>query len=327
MLIFGAPETAFDRVRAVTPMGPSQTPSPWRLRRGLTKANLMHDLRKLKPCLTVIRPYAFSSPITLPTIMQAPRALAAPTTWLVFLLSLIPYGTLWSLAGTIALLVTPIPLMLGPTTIGTLMTGPWIIATLVVAVFCFLRRYNEGFTQRVNIATLAAGTAFVVIGVTTFGMAIWRAMTRGVDGTTRLVNPNAGEELSLPLLSFLVGMLAAGLYVTEATTRPLIARSASFTSSSMPVAQRTVGDMHAGVVILRNLTAGIFMLVIPTAVSSFAGLRATVIGLSVAQAGVVMCIAAVWWFYEEYIWRADGKVMGLVDLSMLKKHSSFFDDD
>lgn len=327
LLAFGAPETAFDRVRAITPVDEPAPARPWLLRERLSKANLVHDFENLKPYLHMARPYAFSSPITLSTILQAPRAMIAPTTWLVFLLSFIPYVTLWSLAGTIALLVTPMPLMLGPTTIGTLMVGPWLIATIVVASFCFLRQYNEAFTQRINIITLAAGTTVVIIGVTTFGMTIWRAMTRGIDGTSWLVNPNAGDELSLPVLSFLVGLLAGGVYVLDATTRPLIARSASFTSSSMPVAQRTIGDMHAGVVVLRNLTAGIFILAIPEAVASFSGLRATVIGLSSTQAGVVTCIAAAWWFYEENIWRVDGKIMGLVDLSMLKKSHSFFETD
>lgn len=328
MLIFGAPETAFDRVRAATPINPpSMAPQTWRLRQGLTKDNLYYDMQMLKPHLAMARFHAFSSPVRLTTVLQAPRALLAPTTWLVFLISLVPYGTLWSLAGTIALLVTPMPLMLGPTTIGELMLGPWVVATLVVAVFCFLRRYNEGFTQRVNVLTLAAGTACVVVGITAFGLVVWRAMTRGIDGTARLVNPDAGKELSLPLLSFLVGMLAAGVYVVDATTRPLIARSASFTSSSMPVAQRTVGDMHAGVVVLRNLTAGIFMVTLPMAVSSFDGLRLTVIALSAVQAGVVLCVGAAWWFCDESIWRADGKVMGLVDLSILKKQNSFFDQD
>ncbi|KAK0391320.1 hypothetical protein NLU13_0821 [Sarocladium strictum] len=327
LLVFGAPETAFDRVRAITPVDDPEPARPWLLRQRVNKTNLLHDFQNLKPYLEMARPYAFRSSITLPKALEAPRAMIAPTTWLVFLLSVIPYGTLWSLAGTIGLLVTPMPLMLGPATIGTLMVGPWLIATIVVAVFCFLRRYNEGFTQRVNIITLAAGTTVVVIGVATFGMTIYNAMTRGIDGTSWLVNPDAGSELSLPVLSFLVGLLAAGVYITDATTRPLIARSASFTSSSMPVAQRTVGDMHAGVVVLRNLTAGIFILALPNAVSSFAGLRATVIGLSCAQVAVVLCIAAAWWFYEECIWRVDGKIMGLVDLSILKKSHSFFETD
>lgn len=327
MLAFGAPETAFDRVRAITPVEAAQPRRPWLLRQRLNKANLFHDIENLRPHLEMARPYAFSGAFKKSTVLQAPRAFIAPTTWLVFLLSVIPYGSLWSLATTVALLVTPMPLMLGPTTIGLLMTGPWLIATIVVAVFCFMRQYQDGFTQRINIITLAAGTVCIITGVTTFGVTIWRAMTRGIDGTSWLVNPDAGNELSLPALSFLVGLLAAGVYILDATTRPLIARSAAFTSSSMPVAQRSVGDMHASVVVLRNMTAGIFILALPDAVSMFSGLRATVIGLSSAQAAVVICVAAVWWFYEENIWRADGKIMGLVDLSILKRSKSFFDAD
>lgn len=329
MLVFGCPETAFDRVRAATPIDSAEPAAPcaWLLRERLSKQNLVHDFQNLRPHLEMARPYSFSSPVTLSTILQAPRALAAPTTWLVFLISFIPYVSLWSLATTIALIVTPMPLMLGPATIGTLMTGPWLIATAVVAAFCFLPQYHQRFTQRVNAATLACGTILTITGITVFGMTVWRAMTRGIDGTSWLVNPDAGNELSLPVLSFLVGLLAAGVYTLDGTTRPLIARSASFTSSSMPVAQRTVGDMHAGVVVLRNMMAGVFILALPDAVSRFTGLRAAVIGLSSAQAGVVALIAGVWWFYEENIWRMDGKVMGLVDLSMLKKSHSFFDAD
>ena len=152
-------------------------------------------------------------------------------------------------------------------------------------------------------------------------------MTRDPSGTHRFFSPEAAEQLSLPLLSFQLGALAGGLYVLDTITRPVLARSASFTSSSVAVAQRSIGDMHVGIVVLRNLTAGVFIMAMPSAVAHAAGLRAAVIGLNVTQILLTGAIIALWWFFDEVIWRVDGKVMGLVDLGLLKQSASFFDHD
>ncbi|POR35578.1 Major facilitator superfamily domain, general substrate transporter [Tolypocladium paradoxum] len=326
LLALGAPETTFDRSTAaiarspVPGMGGSSPWRPWRLRHRLNKETAVEFVKGIKLL-------SFRCPLTLPTALQAPRALVAPTTCLLFVLSFIPYGALWGLATSIALVATPLPLALDPAKIGTLTVGPWIFATFVVGGFCFYRGFHQKFTRGVGYGIIAVGTFLVLIGVLSFGLGICNFMTRDPTAPNRFFIPEAADQLSLPLLSFQLGALAGGLYVLDTTTRPVLARSTSFTASSIAVAQRSIGDMHACVVVLRNLAAGVFIMAMPSALAHVAGLRAAVIGLAVTQVLVAGGIVALWWFFDEAIWRADGTVMGLVDLRLSKQSESFFDDD
>lgn len=326
LLALGVPETAFDRsTAAIAPspvpgMGGSPPWRPWRLRHRLNKEAAIEYVKGTKLL-------SFRGPITLPTALQAPRAFMAPTTCLLFVLSFIPYGVLWGLATSLALFTTPLPLALDPAKIGTLMVGPWVFATVVVGGFCFYRGFHQKFTRRVSYGVIAAGTFLVLIGALSFGLGVYNFMTRSPSASIRFFSPEAADQLSLPLLSFQLGALAGGLYVLDTTTRPVLARSASFTSPSIAVGQRSIGDMHAGVVVLRNLAAGIFIMAMPSAVAHAAGLRAAAIGLAVTHVLLAGAVVALWWFFDEAIWRVDGKVMGLVDLRMLKQSVSFFDHD
>jgi hypothetical protein len=85
--------------------------------------------------------------------------------------------------------------------------------------------------------------------------------------------------------------------------------------------------MNAGVACWRNLLSGVFVLGVPAAIFTWTGLEQTVIGLSLGQILAAAGVAGAWWFYDENIRRLDGRVMGLVDLSMLKQTGSFFDLD
>lgn len=319
LLALGAPETAFDRSMASVSLLPmpglegSPPWRPWRLRHKFNRDNAAQYLKS-------VRPLSFRGPMTLFTALQAPRALIAPTTCLLALLSFIPHGTLWGFTTSIALLTTPRPLALSPAGIGALMAGPCILATLIVGGFCFYRGFYQKFTRQISYTVIAAGTFIVLIGLLSFGLGVYNYMRHGsaTPGAMPFFSPQAASQLSLPLLSFQLGILASGLYVLDASTRPLIARSASFTSSNIVVAHRSIGDMHAGVVVIRNLTAGIFIATTPGAVAYAAGLRAVAIGFAATQVVIAAAAVTLWWFLDEEIWKADGKIMGLVDLRLLK---------
>ena len=168
LLVLGAPETAFDRSKAaITPSpfpGADGSPQwrPWRLRHRLNKETVIEYVKATKLL-------SFREPMTLPTVLQSPRALVAPTTCLIFVLTMIPHGALWGLATSIALFATPLPLALDPARIGTLMVGPWFFATLVVGGFCFYRGFHQKFTRTVSYGIIAAGTFLVLIGTLSFG--------------------------------------------------------------------------------------------------------------------------------------------------------------
>lgn len=307
LLVLGAPETAFDRS-----FPPGMVPFPalgmsfsrgsvdeggsswsYRLRRRITIDQAKGYVRG------VLEQPSYRGLRTLSTALQALRTLVAPTTCLLAL-SLVPYGALWGFATSFALVATPPPLALGPAGVGALMVGPWVMATAVVG-FGLYRGFHQKFTRRVSYAIVAVGSSLVFIALLSFGLGLDnmnhdRHRPRGPDGPFSLplvFTPEAARQLSLPLLSFQLGVLAAGLHV-DTTTRPLV-RSASFTSPSIAVAHRSIGDMHAGVVVLRGLAAAVFV--------------------------------AVCWYLDEAVWRADGTVMGLVDLRMLKQSGSFFEHD
>ncbi|OAQ87827.1 cycloheximide resistance [Purpureocillium lilacinum] len=328
LLAFGAPETAFDRSWSAA-VPPSPVPwygapppwRPWRLRHRLNKDTVIQYIRSMKPV-------SFEGALTLPTMLQVPRALIAPTTCLLFLLSFIPYGTLWGITLSLTLLTTPAPLSLSSTTVGTLMAGPWIFATAIVAGFCFYRGLHQKFNGNISYTTVAAGTLLIFVGLLTFGLGLDNFMAQDASGSVRVFfAADTAGQISLPLISFQLGALAGGFYVIDTATRPLLARSASFTSSSIIVAQRSIGDMHTSVILLRNFAAGVIVLAMPSAISAVHGLKAAVIGFSVTQMLLAAAVVTLWRLLDESIWRADGKIMGLVDLRLLKQSVSFFDHD
>ncbi|KAL7946116.1 MFS general substrate transporter [Trichoderma barbatum] len=328
MLALTAPETAFDRSKAAIATTPVLSFTfPWEPQQTHIELSADSAIDYVKE----MKPWSFSGENGLSTSIQAPRALAAPTTTLVFIVTALPHCTLWGLVASLSLLFSPSPFSLHPNIIGTLLTGPWLLAVLLVAGICVYRSANHGFSRCVSSLTIAGGALLALIGLLSFGLNVgsfmsWPSSSDDEEHAT-LFTPEAAQELSLPLLSLQLGLLAAGASTLEATARPLLARSASFTASSMATAQRSIGDMHSWVVILRNLLAGAFVLTVPHVIAKTGGLKALMIGLGTMQAGITIFVLLLWRFYEKSVWRLDGKAMGLVNLRMPHPEESFFDTD
>lgn len=333
LMLLGAPETAFDRSSAAVAPTPisgftiSNRWQPWRIRHRLTKTRIAQYLDEM-------RPRSFHAPVTRTIILQIPRAMAAPTTILVFLLSCVPFCALWGYSSSISLFLSPEPLSTPSSVVGTVMTGPWILPTLVVTSLALYRGVHLQFTRLANCLIICGGSSLALIGILSFGLGLDNFMSAGYSTsasgggrTWHFFSPDGAKQVSLALVSFQIGILAAGTAVLDAATRPSLARSASFTSSNMSIALRSIGDMHTGIVILRSLAVGIFAIAVPVAVSSAGGLKAAAIGLAITQAVAATAIVLAGYFLDESIWRADGRSMGLVDLSSLKLSSSFFDTD
>ncbi|PHH59380.1 hypothetical protein CDD81_3339 [Ophiocordyceps australis] len=330
LLVLGAPETAFDRPAPGS--SPMRTPGldfnmprrryPWRLGHWFHGRLVLAYLKQMKPV-------SYHGHVSMSTFLQAPRAFVAPTTGLLALLSLIPYSTLWGLALSLALLVSPAPLNLSPPRIGVLMAGPWLLASAVVGAFCFYRGFHSHFTRPISYTLVAAGSFLLLIGLLSFGLGLYNFMlSQPLRGPMMLFQPfssQAASQLSPALLSFQLGVLAAAVCVIDTATRPVLARSASFTSPRIAVAHRSMADMNAGLVVMRSLAASAFVAAMPSLVSSPSGLKDLAIGLAVTQAVISLAVVLLWHFFEKTIWRADGRIMGLVDLRMLKYTGSFFD--
>ncbi|KAL7928540.1 MFS general substrate transporter [Trichoderma chlorosporum] len=328
MLALTAPETAFDRSKAAIATTPVLSFTfPWEPQH--THIELSRDCAI--DYVKEMKPWSFTGENALSASIQAPRALAAPTTTLVFIVTAIPHCTLWGLVASLSLLLSPPPFSLHPSVIGTLLTGPWILAILLVAGICFYRSAHQGFTRCVSSLTIASGALLGLVGLISFGLTLGSfispSASSSTEGQKTFLTPEAAKDLNLPLLSLQLGLVAAGASTLEATARPLLARSASFTASSMATAQRSIGDMHSWVIILRNLLAGAFVLAVPHVIAKTGGLKALVIGLGTTQVGITMSVLLLWYFREKSVWRMDGKAMGLVNLRMPHPEESFFDTD
>ncbi len=160
-----------------------------------------------------------------------------------------------------------------------------------------------------------------------------RALRRGVhddggagEGSSAFALGGVGSRLSFPAVSLVVGLLAAGAYTLDATVRPLVRRSAQFTSSNMAIALRNTADMNAGVVIWRALLAGFFVLGLPNAVWFWDGLKTASVGMATAQVFIAPPSA---WSGGTTTSTSAGSTPrhGCVDMRMLKRAGSFFDMD
>jgi MFS family permease len=328
LMALGAPETAFDRAYNM-----AQTPAT-----GVSYVKSLPlaprtSLELFKDYVAKLKPVGYSAERRDSTILlQVPLAFIAPTTFLLFLVSFLPSATLWGLSSSLSLLFSPMPFNLSTSSLGALTAGPFILVTSVTALFALWPKWHITFTaKRSNSIAIGAGSGLAFIGLLTFGLHLSSSMTTlppNDAGTTSVYALNyLGKRVSFPLLSFLLGLVAAGTAVLDSAARPLIRRSTAFTSSNLGVALRNTAHMDAGVGFWRTLAAGVFVMALPNAVWDWEGLRQTCIGIGTAQVVLGGVVAGVWWFWDEALRRLDGRVMRLVDLDMLKRTGSFFDTD
>lgn len=330
-IALGAPETAFDRTFSV-----AQTPSTAasQLKSSLLTPRRVFSLDTFNDYIVKLKPYAYNGAADATILLQAARAFITPTTTLLVIVSLLPYTSLWGLTASLSLLFHPLPFNLSPSIIGALFTAPFLLSTLCTAIPALLPRWQSRFTPKTHMLALTAGAALSFIGLLTFGLHLDAAMTppsstdqpEGPE-TTVFALEYLAPRANLPALSFVLGLLAAGAAVLDATASPLIRASTSFTGSNFAVATRNTADMAAGVACWRAATAGVFVMAVPNVVWWWDGLRGFCIGMGIATVGVAALVATVWWLCGEGIRRWDGRVMGLVDLEGLKRTGSFFDLD
>ncbi|KAH8681054.1 major facilitator superfamily domain-containing protein [Xylariales sp. PMI_506] len=321
LIVFGAPETTFDR----SPL-PADEPLPGE---DVNWPYQAFSMEAAKFYLTKMKPWSYrSSEIDISLLLQAPRAVIAPTTLLIWLASFLPYVSFWGLISSLSLLFSVMPFTLSPASVGALLSGPVLMATAPV-VGLGMPLFLGRFVPSTHLATLALGSVASFIGILGFGLYIEGCMTMPTTNSAELntvwtIN-YIGANLSFPIISLLLGFIALGLAVLEGTVRPVIQRSAKFNSANVAIGLRITTDMHAGVTCLRSFVAGVFILGLPNAVYMWSGLKSAAIGLGVTQILLAAAVGAVWWRWEEHIRRLDGTLMGLLDLSTLKQQTSFFD--
>ncbi|KAI0109829.1 MFS general substrate transporter [Daldinia grandis] len=323
LLVLGAPETAYNRATLDVQVPTIQRSQSLWPNMTYTRAAAMQYMAKMKP-------WSYqANEINLVLILQAPRAIVAPTTALLFAVTLLPYAGFWSLLHSLSMLFSPLPFMLSSASIGSLMTAPFLLAT-PIAVALALPSFLKRFSRTVHLTTLALGTTFASIGMLGFGLYLSGSMEMPADSSTvPLTMPwSFGlDRVSLPVVSFLLGLLAAGSLALDSTFWPVIQRSTAFTSANLTVCLRNTADMHGSLACFRNIVAGALILGLPNTVLSWDDLKTATLGLGIAQIIITIAVCGVYWYWDENVRRLDGRIMGLIDLSMLKETASVFERD
>ena len=261
-------------------------------------------------------------------LLQAPRAAAAPSTLLLFVVTILPHVSLWGLTSSLSLLFSPSPFRLVESSIGLIFFAPFLLGTAAVIGLFWLLRQRQ-FSRTIHLLVLAVGTAFASIGILGFGLYIVGSAERPGAGDSVMIWDLSftRNSISFLVISFLLGLLAVGSATLDGTIQPVVQQSTAFTSANLNVALRNIADMQAGLAALRNLVAGAFILGLPVVVRAWDGLRASAIGMGIVQIFITAVVAAIYFDLGQHVKRLDGVVMGLVDLSSLKNRPSFFDAD
>ncbi|KAF2973434.1 hypothetical protein GQX73_g101 [Xylaria multiplex] len=327
LMVLGAPETTYRR-SSFDEIKSDAFPTLTRSQSMFPKITLSKDA-----VLQYLREVKFQSYKTIivdrSLLMQAPKAAVAPSTLLLFTLTLLPYVTLWGLTSSLSLLFTPPPFRLAESSIGLIFFTPFLLGTAAVVGVYFLY-HRKRFSSMIHLLVLAVGATFASIGILGFGLYIVGSAQRRPgqgDGIMARDLAFARDSISFPVISFLLGLLAFGSVTLDGTIQPVVQQSTAFTSANMNIALRNIADMQAGLASLRNFIAGVFVLSMPTVVMTLDGLRGSAIGMGVVQIFITAATAAIYFDFGEYVRRLDGMVMGLVDLSGLKNRGSFFDMD
>ncbi|KAI3337916.1 hypothetical protein F4824DRAFT_94193 [Ustulina deusta] len=325
LVILGAPETTYRRLSF--DQDPGSFPTLTRSQSRLPTITFSKDA-----VLDYLRNVKFQSYkailVDRTLLLQGPRAAVAPSTILLFVVTILPYVSLWGLTSSLSSLFTPPPFRLAASSIGLIFFTPFLLGTAAMAGLSWLLS-RKRFSRMIHLLILAVGTTFASIGILGFGLYIVGSAQRRGQGDSVVIWDLAftRNSISFPVISFLLGLLALGSATLDGTIHPVVQQSTAFTSANMNVALRNIADMQAGLTALRNLVAGAFVLGLPAAVRTGDGLRGSAIGMGVVQIFVTAVAAAVYFDLGEYVRRSDGVVMGLVDLSGLKQRGSFFDAD
>ncbi|KAK0665617.1 major facilitator superfamily domain-containing protein [Cercophora samala] len=349
-IALGCPETVFDRAYTLSAAASAApTPGTGLSSFGLTgkyKTSLPLAPYKLLSWETVwtylakLHPYTYSAPVTPSLLLQAPRAMLAPTTILLFLISFLPVSALWSFSSSLSLIFHPLPLNLPPSSIGAFFAGPLILSAIPVVVFnLFHQKYSTIFTTtpKTHLVVMAIGSVLSFIGILAFSLHISSSLTPS-DPDFPLATE---KKVSLPAVGFVFGLLAMGAATLEqGLQRVSVGASTAFTSRNLGVKMRNEVDMGFGVEFYRRVMMGVFVMGTQTGNwVVWEGLRGLGLGLGISVMVVGGLVGVGWWLWGDRIKGGDGWAVGGVVVDFLgegsnnnneggvKRSGSFFDVD
>ena len=141
-----------------------------------------------------------------------------------------------------------------------------------------------------------------VAGFLAFGLYVVSSLTpKTVDSTRISTLSIAGEVLSLKIISLLFGILVAGATILEFSGSSHLAFSSA--SKSRDIHLEDSNRM------LQSVLTGILTIAFPSWIQNLAGLKRTVVGISVLQIVLSSSVGALFWTKGQEIRNWDCKVL------------------
>lgn len=234
-------------------------------------------------------------------------AFKAPSTMLITLMTAPLTATVLGLAATLSLIFTSMPVFLFPSHIGYLFIAPLLFALLSSSLMSFLR---PSFIYPVAPALLF-GTA----GIFSFGLyTVQNLMPVKIQASgTVFLTEASGENLSLKIVSFLLGLAVAGSALLSTSARAYLASS--------PTEEKPGSGIAGASRVLEDIIQGIFIIALPAwtrmkiheaeSVSGLQGFKTTVIVTGVLVVVVGSSTAAALFMVGDRVAEKDAQAMGM----------------
>ncbi|RDW91014.1 hypothetical protein BP5796_02179 [Coleophoma crateriformis] len=344
LLILATPETSFDRPSsssASTTSSHSRSQTATSITTTVS-TNALPTTSPFQKYLKNLHPMPYIQIFDKSEAIHAIKALIAPSTILILLLTMPLVATSVAVAQSLALLFSGNPIFLFPAGLGYLFVTPAVLAVLGYTFIWLVSRHAAQPSSRSSSSSSAkvqfslnhalsfagAGTMIGVTGLLSFGVyAASNIVSEAIDVGGEIFLTTPGADISLSVVSLLFGILVAGATMLEFAGVGYISSQvpdSSPSSTALPLAYQT----------LQNIFIGGFVLALPSWIGDGSELRNTVLAITIVQILLGGTVAAIYWVKRESIVAADARLLDLdgkkapysKDLKRWDTQNSFMDD-
>ncbi|TAQ84964.1 hypothetical protein B7494_g6718 [Chlorociboria aeruginascens] len=266
-----------------------------------------------KSYLKMLHPMPFFAKPESKELMIPLKTLIIPSTLLTTAITALLPASALAVSNSLSLLFASMPIFLFPSRIGYLFILPLSLGLVTYVLSAVLTTRTRDFRtlqHPLKLLCLAVpGVLLGVAGLLAFGLyVLWNLKPRDSAQITMFNMDITGQDLSLRVVSLLLGILVAGVVLMHFST---VASSSLSFSSHMGIA---AAGMERAVGFHQSVLTGLLILVFPPAVQTiamrFSGLRTLVVVLVVLQFVVGSTALAILWVLGEGVRRRDERVLG-----------------
>ncbi|KAM3065466.1 hypothetical protein ACMFMG_011645 [Clarireedia jacksonii] len=288
---------------------------------------------------TTLDPLPYHSKPSIAALLRPIRSLMTPTTVLTFLLCTLPIATAYGFALTLSSILSSSPLFIFPSALGYLFLGPSLLSLLVFTLLSILSRSpisssttlpsSSSSLLKTYLKSAVPALLFFLIGTVAFtqytSTTLQPTLASSANQTIFLVP--AGEQLSLRVVSLLLGILVMGAVVLERAGRGIVFSASSPRMADLGEDGGSAMRMQRAYMAWRDVLVGIVVMVMPRwisdggigAVGGVEGLRDVGAGVGIVAAVVGGVVVGVLWGCGEKVRACDERVLGGMEVGSLGK--------